>query len=149
MSKVFLACHVVFNTKYHKRTIPFELRRIIYAYIHTFLKSKNCKTYRINGSVDHIHIVLNLHPSIALSDLVRLLKTESSKIFRDDERFPDFEGWGDGYYCHSISVECLDAAIEYVKNQEKHHTVDNEDFMSEMRWMVGKHGMRWYEDDWN
>ena len=45
-------------------------------------KNKNCVLYRVNGMEDHVHILFSLHPTIALSDFMRDLKAETSKILK-------------------------------------------------------------------
>jgi REP element-mobilizing transposase RayT len=42
------------------------------------MKNKNCKLHNINGVADHIHILCDLHPSIALVDLVKDIKVATS-----------------------------------------------------------------------
>jgi len=41
-------------------------------------KNKNCVLYQINGVKDHLHLLVSLHPSIALADLVKDTKVCSS-----------------------------------------------------------------------
>lgn len=148
MSKVFLGCHVVFATKHRKRTIPMEKRKILYAYIYKILQNHNCYTYRINGFVDHVHILFDLNPTIALADLIRDIKRSTTLMLRNDEQFPDFESWGSGYFAGSVGKAELQSVLDYVLHQEKHHTIENKDFMTEMQWMVEYHGLQWYPDDW-
>jgi len=42
------------------------------------MKNKKSHLYRINGVEDHLHIVTHLHPTVALSDLVKDIKVASS-----------------------------------------------------------------------
>ncbi len=77
----------------------------------------------MNGVEDHIHILASLHPSVCLADLVKDIKTGSSKWIKEKNFFPAFSNWQDGYAAFSQSFEDKDALIEYIKNQEEHHRV--------------------------
>ncbi len=89
--------HLVFRTKDSRKTITPEHAKELYAYILGYIKNKNCVLYRINGMEDHIHILCDLHPSIALANFIRDLKTSTSMWLKENEKFPAFNGGADGY----------------------------------------------------
>jgi len=43
---------------------------------------------------DPIHILSDLHPSVALADYIRDIKVSSSKWRKESGLFPNFKGWG-------------------------------------------------------
>ena len=147
MSKTRCLIHIVFATKSRKRTIPEEHKRELYAYLYGILKNNKCFLHRMNGIPDHIHMLIDLHPMIALGDLIKELKLSSNKWMKQNPKFSDFECWGSGYYAVSVGVEGLDACKRYIIGQDVHHR--GEDFMIEMEFMARRHGLTWYEDDWN
>jgi REP element-mobilizing transposase RayT len=112
---------LVFSTKYRNPTLLKEHRRDLYGYIYGILKNKNCFVYQIGGVEDHIHIVFELHPSVALSDLVKDIKLGAIGYIKEQAIFPDFKGWQDGYGAFTYSAEAQKNLIAYVKNQEIHH----------------------------
>ena len=70
---------------------------------------------------DHIHILIGMKPDIALSDLVRDLKANSSKfINRKGWVVGKFE-WQTGFAAFSYSHSQLGVVVNYIKNQEVHH----------------------------
>jgi REP element-mobilizing transposase RayT len=69
----------------------------LFSYITGIIKSKNSHLYRINGTVNHLHILTDLHPSYALSDFMRELKVSTSVWMKGSGLFPGFDGWADGY----------------------------------------------------
>ena len=85
------------------------------------LSTKKCHLYRINGVEDHIHILSSLHPSVALSELVKDIKVSSSLFIKKQKLFLDFDGWQEGYGGFTYSIKEKDKLIDYVKNQEEHH----------------------------
>lgn len=73
---------------------------------------------------DHIHMCVEVHPTIALSEFVRVIKQESSKWMKErHEWYPMFDGWGNGYAAFTYSVKERPTVIEYIKNQKEHHKV--------------------------
>ncbi len=116
---------IVFGTKYRKPTIAREHDEVLYKYIAGIIKNKNCKLYRINGIEDHIHIMSDLHPSVCLSDYVKDIKVASSLWMKECRKFPEFEGWQDGYGAFTYSVREKDMIINYIKNQKAHHKIEN------------------------
>ena len=116
---------IVFGTKHRNPTINPKHEEDLYKYIWGIIKEKNCKLYRINGIEDHIHIMSDLHPSIALADYVKDIKVATSLWMKDCGLFPDFEGWQDGYGAFTYSVRERDMIINYIKNQKQHHQKEN------------------------
>ena len=93
----------------------------LFKYISGIIKNKKSHLYRINSVEDHLHIVTHLHPTVALSDLVKDIKVASSIKIKETGWFKHFPGWQDGYGGFTYSIKEKDRLIEYVKNQEEHH----------------------------
>ena len=122
MSHISLTYHIVWRTKRSERTICEQHERDLYAYIHGICKEKNCHLYRINSMPDHLHICVEVHPTIALSEFMQVIKQESSRWIKEhQEWFPKFRAWGSGDAAFTYSVEERQRVIEYIKNQKEHH----------------------------
>jgi len=117
--------HLVFRTKDSRRTIVPAYSRELYAYIMGIIRNKNCKLYRINGTEDHIHVLCDLHPSVALADFMRDIKASTSTWLKQSEKFPDFNGWGNGYAALTYGLRDKDMIANYIKNQQKHHNMES------------------------
>ena len=116
-----LLYHLVFRTKNSLPAIKQDNDNNLYAYISGIIKNKNCHPYRINGIENHLHILTDIHPSIALADFMRDIKVSSSMWMKEGGLFPSFKGWAEGYGAFTYSYRDLDRLIEYVKNQKEHH----------------------------
>ena len=112
---------IVFSTKKRERTLTKNNRTELFKYMWGVLKEKNCHLYRINGVEDHLHIVMHLHPTIALASLIKDLKLASSAYIKKNKLFPNFDGWQVGYAAFTYTIKEKNRLIEYVKNQEEHH----------------------------
>ena len=143
MSATISLFHIVINTLGREMTIPDETSEHMYRYITAIVKNRNCILVRINGIGNHIHMLVGLSSSIAMSDFVRDIKQGSSKWAKQQAYFPDFKGWGKEYGAFSCSVRDKDAIINYIKNQRVHH--GQKSFEQEYREMVERSGLEWNE----
>ncbi|MCQ2210175.1 MAG: IS200/IS605 family transposase [Paludibacteraceae bacterium] len=122
MAHLNLTYHIVWRTKCSQRTISETYERELYAYILGLCIEKKCHLYRINSMPDHVHICVEIHPTIAVSEFVRIVKQETSKWMKEKrEKFPMFDGWGNGYAGFTYSVKERPAVIKYIKEQKIHH----------------------------
>jgi len=132
--------HIVFRTKNSRKVLPLDYNDKLFAYIMGIIKQKECHLYRINGIQDHIHILTDLHPSVALADLMREIKTSSSIWLKRQTEFSDFKGWSDGYAALTVSFKDKTRVIEYIKNQQNHHK--NESFSGEFKRLLEEEGIK-------
>ena len=113
--------HLVFRTKQSMPIIKQDHVNELYAYITGIVKYKNSHLYRINGIENHLHILTDMHPSIAPADFMRDVKASSSLWMKNSELFPQFIGWEEGYGSFTCSYSDANRLIEYIKNQQEHH----------------------------
>lgn len=143
MSATISLFHIVINTLGREMTIPDDTAEHLYRYITAIVKNKNCIMFRINGIGNHIHILVGLSPTVALSELVRDVKQGSSKWAKQQDYFPKFKGWGKEYGAFSCSVRDKDAIISYINNQRIHHR--QKSFDQEYQSMIELSGLEWSE----
>jgi putative transposase len=134
---------IVFSTKLRERTLTKEERPELFKDIWGISQNKKCHLYRINGVEDHIHIVTDLHPTVALSSLVKDIKLGSSSFIKEKGIFPQFGGWQEGYAAFTYHISAKDNLIEYVKNQEIHHA--KKTFRDELKEILHEHGVQYNE----
>ena len=131
--------HIIFRTKNSAKTLPITDSDDLYRYIWGIIKNKNCTLLRINGMEDHIHVLSDLHPSIALADYVREIKASSSHWLKINSNFPAFDGWAEGYAALTYAWRDKDLIVDYIKNQREHHK--QTDFVTEYRKLLEEHGI--------
>ena len=113
--------HIVFATKHRERMLDKPRREDLFRYIWGIIKNLESHLFRLNGVEDHIHILTSLHPTVGLADLVKAIKTGSAKWIKENNVFPQFSHWQEGYGAFTHSVREKAALIEYIKKQEAHH----------------------------
>ena len=112
--------HIIFRTKESKKALLGDTREL-YAYITGIVRNKSGFLYQINGTEDHIHFLSDLHPSFALADFMREIKTSTSIWIKHRNKFPGFSGWADGYAALTYGLRDKDRIVNYIKNQQVHH----------------------------
>ena len=70
---------------------------------------------------DHLHAFIGLKPAMAISDLVRDVKNNSSNFINDRKLVKGKFSWQEGYGAFSYKHSQLDAVYNYILNQEEHH----------------------------
>jgi putative transposase len=131
--------HLAFRTKDSRNTLTPDHSRELYAYIMGIIRNKKCFLYRINGVENHIHILSDLHPSIALADYMMDIKTASSIWLKASGKFPDFYGWAEGYAALTYAWRDKNMISNYIKNQQQRHR--KESFEDELRRLLREHGI--------
>lgn len=134
---------IVFSTKHRKPVLVEQYDEQLYKYIWGIVKNKNCRLYRINGMPDHIHLFIDLHPSVSLSNLVKDVKIASNQWIKQSGLFPDFEEWQRAYGAVTYSEKDKQAVINYIKNQKEHHR--RESFEDEYKNLLKAKGIEFDE----
>jgi REP element-mobilizing transposase RayT len=102
-----LLFHVVYSTKYRKPIIKPQWQDELYGYIGGINRNEEGFLLAAGGMSDHVHLLAKLPPTIAVSDMLRLIKTNSSRWTneRGDVRY--FE-WQAGYAAFSVTESQVD-----------------------------------------
>ena len=136
-----LHTHAVFGTKERQPTITAELKPDLLAYIGGIVRELDGKAVIINGTADHVHMLLRLPPVLSLSDCMRLVKTNSSRWAHQHghKRL----AWQTGFSGFSVSTSTLPEVTAYIRDQEQHHRRFS--FQEELRLLLQKHGISFDE----
>ena len=113
--------HLIFHIKISSVKIKEDDLNRVFAYIGGIIKGAHGIPIEIGGRPDHIHILTTLPKTMALSEFVRTIKSNSSKWMKElDARYKMFE-WQDGYGAFSVSSTLMDKTVNYIRCQEEHH----------------------------
>ena len=120
-----LTAHVVLVTKYRRKAIsPEILKRLKEIFANTLVKWES-SLVEFNGESDHIHLLIDYKPDIALSKLIANLKTVSSRLIRKE--YPDLASkyfynksyfWTGAYFVASCGGVTVSQLKKYVENQK-------------------------------
>ncbi|MHB9134373.1 MAG: IS200/IS605 family transposase [Armatimonadota bacterium] len=116
-----LLIHLIFATKNRRPLINDSFKNRLYGYMTGIINNEFGTLIRINGMPDHTHVVMAQKPTVAIADLVRVLKSRSSGWVHDTFPYEQYFAWQPGYGAFSVDESRLEELIKYVENQEAHH----------------------------
>ena len=117
-----LYIQIVFAVKGRKCLVTQPTREELQKYISGIISNHQQKLLAIYCMPDHTHIFLSMKPNIAVSDLVRTIKSNSTSFLKDKNLIKDF-AWQEGFGAFSYSKSHAKNVIDYVLNQVEHHRV--------------------------
>ena len=114
--------HLVWIPKYRKRVLKGCLAARLKELFFECSEMNGWKIEKLNIQVDHVHLLVQLKPTISVCKAIQILKGGSSYIVRKE--FPELEEflwgdsfWGDGYFAETFG-RCNEEMIrKYIKNQ--------------------------------
>jgi putative transposase len=111
----------VFAVKYRNASIHPSWKDELYKYITAIIQNYGHKMLCINGMPDHIHILVGMRTDQAVSDLLREIKSSSSKWINERRLVPGRFQWQEGYGAFAYGKSQIKYVIDYIQNQEIHH----------------------------
>jgi REP element-mobilizing transposase RayT len=135
--------HVVFAVQGRQNLIPKEHKEELHKYITGIVQNKGHKLIAINSMPDHAHVFIGMKPNMALSDLVRDIKNNSSNFINEKKWVRGKFNWQKGFGAFSHSHSQVDAVAKYILTQEKHH--EKKTFKQEYLEMLKKFAVEYDE----
>lgn len=131
--------HVVFAVEGRQNLIAPEHNDELQKYLTGIVTAQKHKLIVVNNLPDHLHALIGMRPDAALSDLVRDMKTGSSKFFNEKRWVAGRFSWQEGFGAFSHSRSQLGTVIRYIQNQQKHHA--KKSFQDEYLRLLEKFGV--------
>jgi len=138
-----LLTHATFSAKDRAPLLDAELTAKLYPYMIGILRELKARTLAINGVADHVHLLFASPPSLSISDIMRVLKTNSSRWVHETLPAGRMFAWQSGYGAFSVSQSDVGGVIEYIRGQEEHHR--KRTFQEEFVVFLKKHGIEYDE----
>ena len=121
MPSVKVWIHFVWSTKNRTPLLSAEIRPQVFQHIRENAKEKNIFVDFINGYVDHVHALVSLGTDQTISQIMQLIKGESSFWINKNRLCRGKFEWQDEYFAVSVSESVVGNVRNYIKNQEAHH----------------------------
>jgi putative transposase len=114
--------HLVWSTKDRLPLITPDREAILYPYIRGKSDALGCMVQAIGGIHDHLHLIVSIPPTLAVTDFIKQIKGSSSHHLNPHSNDqPQSFAWQRGYGVITIGSKQCDRAIAYVNNQKQHH----------------------------
>jgi putative transposase len=120
-----LHAHLVFTPKYRKKIFESAHLLALENYVRKVCEDMEVELVEFNGEPDHVHLLVNYPPKLALSNLVNSLKGVTSRLLRKD--FPEIERyywknktlWSRSYFVSSCGGAPLEILKQYIQDQDR------------------------------
>jgi len=116
-----LYIHFVFSVKYREAVIEQLWQDRLQKYITGIVQKNGHKLLAINNMPDHMHLFIGLNPKQSIAELMRLVKGDSSEFINKESFTKRKFQWQEGYGAFSNSKSQINAVVNYILNQQKHH----------------------------
>ena len=116
--------HIVFAPKYRRKIAYGKLKQDIANILSMLCKRKGVKIVEAEICPDHVHMLVEIPPSMSVSYFVGYLKGKSALMMFDryanlKYKFGNRHFWSEGYYVSTVGLN--EATIrKYIEEQEKH-----------------------------
>jgi len=141
LSKIYVHC--VFGTKFRKQIIKDHIEIKLHKYISGILNNIGCSAIIINSLPDHIHLLFSLSKNYSISQVMEIVKKDSSKWMKN-QGISNFS-WQNGYGAFSISQSKVQNTKIYIENQKHHHAKIS--YQSEVDRLMKEYNVEQYSHD--
>jgi len=122
-----LNAHIIFVTKYRERTLTGHHLQTLERILARLCADRRAKLEEFNGELDHVHLLIDYHPDTSISNLVRDLKSGSSRELK--RHHPELNQvawrknalWSPSYFVCSVGGAPIEVLRQYIQHQERPH----------------------------
>lgn len=138
-----LYIHCVFAVKFRAALLDTKWDERLRLYMIAIIQNQGHKMLAINNIPDHFHFFIGLNPKQSISDILRIVKSESSQWINKEGLVKSKFQWQEGYGAFSHSKSQVNNVVQYIKNQQEHHKAVN--FLDEYKKMLNDFGVEYEE----
>ena len=122
--RYLLQIHLIFVVKYRKKLLIGSLNDDMLQKLFDISKRYDFEIKTMNSDIDHLHMLISMKPSISVSQIVRVLKQESTiYIWKKYKQllklhfWKEHTFWSDGYFVASIGNANEKTIQKYIEEQ--------------------------------
>jgi putative transposase len=122
-----LHAHIIFVTKYRGKVFDSEILTKAEELMRKICEENEVVLKEFNGESDHVHLLVEYPPKIALSKLVNALKGTTSRELK--RYYPELNQvawrknalWSPSYFVGSVGGAPLEVLKQYINQQNRPH----------------------------
>ncbi|MBI3734712.1 MAG: IS200/IS605 family transposase [Chloroflexi bacterium] len=123
-NKLCLYVHLVWATWDRLPLIGSDIERRLHRNIESEARKQGCLVVALNGTADHMHVLVMLPSTISIADLVKQLKGVSSHFVNEELKPGEVFKWQGSYGAFTVSRSDVDQVADYIKRQKEHHAAN-------------------------
>ena len=109
----------------------------------TIVKERGGVAHIVNGTADHVHMLISMPNTLSVAEMMRFVKGSSSRWVHQEFTDKRGFGWQTGYSVFSVSRSMFDQVHRYIVRQEEHHRKVS--FKEELITFLKKHEVEYDE----
>ncbi len=128
-NKVYLFIHVITCVKNKEPLLTKPVRTVLFAHIKKHAVEGGINVLSVNGTEDHMHVVVQMMPTQNLAQVMKSIRTESAAWINESRFIKSPFEWEESFAALSVSPSSVKQVLDYIEKQEEHHktkTLDSE-----------------------
>jgi len=121
-NKLALFVHFVWATWDWQPWITEGISRRVLREIESEVRKLGGTVLAINGMADHVHVLVQITATVQIADIVKQMKGASSYFINDVLKPTEHFKWQGSYGAFTVSRWDVDSIVEYINNQQQHHS---------------------------
>jgi putative transposase len=114
--------HLTWHTKDNAPILTDHVENRVHHFLtHRALETPDVRVQAINGTTDHIHLVVSIPPTVAISEWIGQLKGACAHHINHEICNRKVLDWQAGYGVVSFGTGDLPWVVRYVEQQKEHH----------------------------
>ena len=114
--------HIVFSTKERVPAIQLAWCERLHTYLGGVIRNVEGFPEAIGGVADHVHLLVGLRATACLANVVRDVKSVSSRWVHEEIGEHAF-AWQEGYGAFTVSASLREVVRDYIARQDEHHRI--------------------------
>ncbi len=116
-----LVYHFIWGTKNNLPLLTASVEDRLYPYIGFKCKELGYFLHAVNGTEDHVHMLVSLSPAILVADVAKNIKGSSSHYINTETDLGSVLYWQVGYGVVTLRESEIGRVIDYILHQKNHH----------------------------
>ena len=138
-----LYIHYVFAPRFRAALLNSQWDEQLRSYITGIMLNNGHKMIAINNMPDHLHLFAGLNPKQSISEIMQLVKGDSSEWINKNKLTAQKFHWQEGFGAFSYSKSQVSDFAIYIENQQEHHKKIS--FLDEYKIMLKKFDLEYDE----
>jgi len=118
-----LYIHLIWTVKNREHLLTPDIEKPIIDIIKRKAASQKARVIAIGNTIDHIHLLVSIHPDTIISKMLKEMKAASS--YYVNHMLGKTLYWQEGYGALTVSKQGYEKVRAYVENQKAHHSQNN------------------------
>jgi putative transposase len=120
-NRVYLFVHAIFEVGEGRALLKPSLRAVFFSWLKKHANEKGIRILTIGGGMEHVHLLLQLHPAQNLLQVGKQIREESLKFINESKFLQEDFAWEPDYTAFTISPSAYAQTLEYISKQDEYH----------------------------